>query len=552
MRKIICVLLCMLLLGAMVPAVYAAGSAHMSVSASASQVYRGDTVTFTVSISGVENGKAAGFVVDYDSNVFEWVSGSVLAGGIAMGDFSGGTGSLAYSEGTRMSGGIFSFKLRVKNTAPFGSSTVSGQGSARDTAGSIACSAGSAGVTVACNHSFANCTKVDANVHESTCSVCSEKKTENHSWDQEKVDKAATCKDTGNKTLTCSACAATKTETIPVSNEHKYGSWSKVNDSSHTHTCSVCAKTETVAHSWNSGKVLKEATCLQTGTKERSCTGCGTKKTETVPKADHAYSPWEKVDDNTHTHKCSVCDKVETLEHTYSENWEHDKQNHFQACEGCGYTKDIAAHVPGPEPTDTTDQICTVCQRILKPNLAHEHLFAAEWTSDAENHWHRCSYCDAPDETVPHVYTDVCDADCDVCGAVRQAPHVPAEEWSSDETGHWHLCYICKGQAAFAAHEPGAEATLTSPQCCNLCQFELSPVLPHDPVYGEGKTLHWHECACGERYEADTPEGCPYCEEEAKPFPWWIVCIAEAAAFGGVLVFLFLRYRNKQRWQNYV
>ena len=132
MRKTVCILICVLLLGLTVPAVNAAGSAGMRVSASQNQIYRGDTVTFTVSISEVENCKAAGFVVSYDSSVFEWVSGSILAGGAAMSDFSGGTGSLAFAEGKNLSGAIFSFKLRVKDTAPFGGTSVSGQGNVRD------------------------------------------------------------------------------------------------------------------------------------------------------------------------------------------------------------------------------------------------------------------------------------------------------------------------------------------------------------------------------------------------------------------------------------
>ena len=42
-------------------------------------------------------------------------------------------------------------------------------------------------------------------------------------------------------------------------------------------------------HTWNSGTVTKVATCSAAGTKSLTCTKCSEKKTETIPKLDHAY-----------------------------------------------------------------------------------------------------------------------------------------------------------------------------------------------------------------------------------------------------------------------
>ncbi len=544
MRKVTCILICIFLLGMVIPGAYAAGSAQMRVSASTTQVYRGDTVTFTVSISSVENCKAAGFAVSYDSSVFEWVSGSVLAGGTAMSDFSGGTGSFAFSEGKNISGGIFSFKLRVKDTAPFGGTTVSGQGNARDTEGTVSCSVSGTGITVACSHDFGNASKIDGENHQSTCSVCGEKKTESHSWDSGKEIKPATCKETGSKTLTCTDCGATKTETIPLSTQHKYGAYTKVDENKHSHTCSVCGKKETVNHTWNSGKVTKKATCQEEGSKELTCTGCKTTKTEVVNKTAHSFTPWEKVDDGSHFRKCTVCDKEETGEHSYDDGWSHDENGHFQECE-CGHITNWQAHVPGPEPTETTDQFCTVCSRLLKPNTAHEHVFDGVWTQDQVGHWHKCTQCDQKDSFSTHVYESECDEDCNICGCARTAPHFAEEVRVADESGHWYPCKHCGAKVGFTAHTPGSAATTSTPQNCTVCDYEMAPVLPHDHVYDSKGSAHVHACACGEEYSADALS-CAVCLAENKPFPWWIVCIGEAVVFGGIMVFFLVNNRKKR------
>ena len=52
-----------------------------------------------------------------------------------------------------------------------------------------------------------------------------------------------------------------------------------------------------------------------------------------------------------------------------------------------------AAHTPGPNATETSPQICTVCQIILKPVIAHEHKWSDKLSSNADGHWYACSGC---------------------------------------------------------------------------------------------------------------------------------------------------------------
>ena len=542
MKKLIAVMLSLILLGSFALTASAA-DAYMSLSVSSGTVYRGDTFSVTVRLSNDQPVSNGGVILSYDSSAFEILGGSCHVSIAALAEVSAGRngGGFVLQTDAVVSGTIFTIEMRVKDGASFGSYSISGSGSLNG----AGCGVSGAGITVACRHSFENCTRVDGDTHESTCSICGEKKADSHTWDAGTVTKAATCKDTGTMHHTCTGCGAEKTEIIPANDDHKYGTWSKADDSKHTRQCSVCGKKDTASHTWNSGKVTKEATCQETGSRELKCTACGAQKTEQIPKTDHTYTPWAEVDDKSHSRSCSVCQKEETADHGYGEAWEHDDNGHFKTCV-CGHVDGWAVHVPGPEPTETTDQLCTVCSRVLRPNTAHVHQFPADWSYDDLGHWHKCSQCDEKTGFAAHAFADDCDGECDVCGYTRTAPHVPEEVWTADESGHRKICAQCGEDAVFEDHIPGEPATTSSAQNCMVCGFELAGVLPHDHVYNAVGSVHTHACACGETYEADALT-CEVCLAENKPFPWWIVCIGEAVIFSGVIMVLLLRGKKKQK-----
>lgn len=613
MKRISSIILSLLLVMSVTVAVCAAGSASMSLSASSGTVYRGDTFTVTVKLNNDQSVSNGGITLKYDSSVFEITGGSCKVSG-ANGEVSAGNGGGVFmvDPDKVVSGTIFTITMKVKSGAAFGKYTISGNARLTSASGSISCSVNGTTVTVGCKHTFGGSTPVDDLTHMRTCTVCGEKKTENHVLGAEKVTKEPTCKEEGAKTRTCSDCGMVKTDPIPVTNNHKYGAWSKKNDSTHARTCSVCAKQDSASHSWNSGKVTKEATCQEEGSKIRTCTACKAEKTEKIGKAAHSYGTCTKVDDNSHSHVCKVCNKQETTSHTWDAGkvtkaptcvetgemirtctgsgcgatktesvpttehpygeWkkvdesahsrsctvcgqqetgshvcddvlQHDANGHFTVCDDCGGQVGWQAHIPGPEPTETTDQICTACSRVLRPNTLHAHEFAAEWVSNEVGHWHSCKFCDEKQGFVPHAFENDCDSLCDVCGMERIAPHAPERQWISDETGHWYACADCSEKLSFAQHTPGAEATTSTAQFCTDCGYELAPILPHDHVYDGSGSSHTHACHCGALYTADA-KTCTVCALENKPFPWWIVCIAEAICFGGVIAFLLLRKRK--------
>lgn len=540
MKKLTCIVLALLLLTALtVPALAASGS--VSLSSSASTLYRGDTFSVTASLSSSDAIALGTVTLSYDTSALELTGGSCHVSGASLGQVipsqKAGTFMLS-GDPAVVSGKLFTFHFKVKDGAAFGSYTISSSASIGVESGQGIAS-GSATVTVACRHDYANCTKADDTSHVSTCTSCSDKKTEAHSWDGGTVTKEATCKETGIRALTCTGCGATKDEVIPVTEGHQFGPWSETG-ANHSHTCTLCGKTQAEAHTWNNGTVITAATCQSTGTKHQDCTACGAEQNVTVPVTDHAYGKQVYADENGHKQTCQQCGLETTQAHQYGDAWVHDENWHFLRCAGCGHDKEQAAHVPGPEATETTDQVCTVCQRILQPSGEHEHNFSKDWSTDATGHWHACDACNEKDSAAPHEFDNDCDSACNICQMEREPAHVAAADWSSDASGHWHACQACGEKLGVSAHVPGPEATIAAAQYCTVCRFELAPAVPHDHVFNANGTLHSHSCACGETYEA-TAETCQVCET----FPWPIVCIAEALVFGLVILLILLWKRRR-------
>ena len=73
--------------------------------------------------------------------------------------------------------------------------------------------------------------------------------------------------------------------------------------------------------------------------------------------------------------KCTTCGRKygSKLPHNYSAEWLSDADNHWHECSECADKTDIAAHVSSGAPTETEDEICVVCKRVLNPSLGHVH-----------------------------------------------------------------------------------------------------------------------------------------------------------------------------------
>lgn len=597
MKKLLSLVLCVMILAATAVPVMAASNTSFSMSVSDSTPKKGSTVTFTVTVASSEPATSYGLQLSYDSTALELISGSCTVSGTMVSSFNNGF-AFMFQTPTAYSGTVGTVTFKVKDNASFGNYTVSGTASVKNGNATVEANGASATITVSCSHSYGGWTKVNDTNHKRTCSLCQNAETANHSWNSGTVTKRPTCKETGTKTFACTTCNASKTESVAKTSNHQYSSWTKVNDTTHKHTCSVCSKEETANHSWDSGKVTKQPTCKEEGVKTYTCSGCKGTKTEPVAKTTaHNYGSWTKVNDTTHKRTCTACSKEETANHTwnsgsvtrkatckesgvktftctgcnatkaeviakltthtydhacdttcnacgtnrtashnYKTTWSKDRNNHWHECSVCKDKKDVAAHTPGAEATETKAQTCTTCGYVIKAALGHKHNYAITWTTDDAGHWYACSGCEEKSGYAAHDFENACDKDCSVCGYTRQTAHRFAESWSNDENNHWNVCTGCGLKQDSAAHEPGAAATATNAQTCTVCSYELAPKLSVAEKIEEMN----EETECTEPSAEDVKS---VEQSTKKEFPLWIVIVAAVAVLG-IAVVLFVKKKR--------
>ena len=161
------------------------------------------------------------------------------------------------------------------------------------------------------------------------------------------------------------------------------------------------------------------------------------------------------------------------------------------------------------KPTCTTSVTCTECSGTIAA-LGHDF---SEQKYDDNNHWKKCSRCDAKNDENPHdwdsgkvtvkptcmtagkrIYT------CDKCGAtkiesIQANGHNWVQEWQHNATHHWHDCLNAdcdvknndSAKYGYGEHT-GGTATCTAKAICELCG---QPYGEKDPNNHEGGTEQW-------------------------------------------------------------
>lgn len=332
--------------------------------------------------------------------------------------------------------------------------------------------------------------------HEQHWGCCDMVTTEPHDFDENGVCKVCQygCAHTGGEATCmqpalCEKCGDPYGELNP--NNHEYENFMQTEET-HTGVC-MCGAivTPTEEHTWEGGVCTKcNYYCEHTGGRA-TCT-------------ERAV--------------CDICGEQYGIAagHTYSTVWSKDAQKHWHECSACGEKTDEEAHTPGDAATETTPQVCTVCNYEITPAWGHTHTFdrqdtdakylksaatctakavyyysctcgvsgeetftfggpvahnyETEWSKDGSSHWHACTECGDKTDKEAHVdedqnhNCDVCnkilgiceDTDhnhfCDVCGRML-SKHSYAADWSADENEHWHECSVCKQKTDVAEHE---------------------------------------------------------------------------------------------------
>ena len=116
---------------------------------------------------------------------------------------------------------------------------------------------------------------------------------------------------------------------------------------------------------------------------------------------------------------CAICNTAygNTAPHNYTTvNGYKGIDGHASTC-SCGAHDTPIAHTPDRQsPTENDPVKCTVCEYIITPATGHiNHTPKAEWTTDADNHWHECIGCEGQ-QLEKAAHTDSTgDGKCDTC-----------------------------------------------------------------------------------------------------------------------------------------
>lgn len=427
MRRISTLLTIILL--AMALSMTAFASASISLNASKTTINTGDKVTITVA-ANVDACTQGSIEVSYDSKVFTMVSGECNIGtaDIKYFDAKAGDGGFAFEKEASISGTAFTFTLQAKEDAKPGDSNVTVKFKANADSATRSIS-----IKIACVHKYDN----DC---DTTCNTCNATREAKHAWDKGTETKKATCTAEGEKTYTCTACNEKKTETV-----------AKL---AHTYTnacddaCNACNAKRSVQHSW---KEYYDATHHW-----ETCTVCGAKQNHAKHNTPSTYSTTSKVHgykckdcgamvneerhkfDNDCDPECSVCKYTRTITHDYDTKWTYDANKHWRACKSCGDKLEAVAHKPGPEATETSDQLCTECGYVIAPAQKHEHKMAGDWLNDDIGHWYDCA-CGERSTPEVHKFGEKQEKDgnyvvvCEGCGYERVEGVIPTEP-TTDET----------------------------------------------------------------------------------------------------------------------
>ena len=161
-------------------------------------------------------------------------------------------------------------------------------------------------------------------------------------------------------------------------------------------------------HKFSEWIVQKEATCIETGAKQRECE-CGYKEVEFINKLPHTEVIDEAVlatCDETGLSvgkHCSVCNvileeqiTIPETGHSYSEIWDYIAEDgHAHKCLKCD-NYDVIEHTSSGEADETTSEICTDCGYLIAPATGHiNHTQSTKLSYDDNNHWYYCIDCNA-------------------------------------------------------------------------------------------------------------------------------------------------------------
>lgn len=347
-----------------------------------------------------------------------------------------------------------------------------------------------------------------------------------HTYDGGTVTTAATCVTAGVKTFACTKCGGgSYTEAIPATGVHSYGPWVGSNGT-HTRTCTGCPATESGACTYDGGSVNQSPTCSAAGNRVYTCSACNGIKNEPIaidPNA-HTFGAWNGGQEGVHTRACTGCGKSESSAHV----WDVTATIPATCLEegatayGCSTCERIEYEIIPKLTTHTYDNVCDPDCNVCGATRVTEHTYSKTWSKNAKGHWHACTKCGAQTDNGSHypgpAATEEKAQICLTCGYTLTAKlnhtHKYASAWTSDETGHWYACEGCDEEKDFSEH---SYDDACDPDC-NICGYRTATAHSFDGTWTSDETGHWGKCTvCGEEGDPvpHTP-GPEATEEEAQ------------------------------------
>ena len=355
----------------------------------------------------------------------------------------------------------------------------------------------------------------------------------NHVHRTEKVNTVSpTCTSAGSKEhYVCTGCSkkfedknATKEITDLIS--------LYIAPTGHDYSAATCSAPKTCKRSGcgaTEGSALEHDYASATCTSPMTCKRSGCNATSGAP-LGHDYA--SATCTSPKTCKRNGCGATEgsALGHTPSGKAHSDALYHWHVCGSCGTELSRSAHVPGPEATESSPQICRECNYVIVPTLDHVHktekvnAVSPTCTSSGSKEHYVCTGCSKKfeDKNATKEITDVSllyvapvghDYSAATCSAPKTCKRSGCGATEGSALGHDYASATCTSpktckrsgcnatEGAPLGHDY-ASATCTSPKTCKRsgCGAADGSALGHassETVYSDS-TYHWHICnACG-------------------------------------------------------
>ena len=246
------------------------------------------------------------------------------------------------------------------------------------------------------------------------------------------------------------------------------------------------------------------------------CDLIGTATWDSTTYGEHNYADVWSSDESGHWHECSLCHgKKDEAAHTPGAA---ATETTPQKCTVCDYIITAAlGHTHHMTPVAANPATCTE-----DGNKAYYVCSGCgKWYEDATGNVEIVDHNSVVIDHPGHDWKEATCTDpktCSRCGDTEGTAlgHDFADVWSSDATNHWHACSRCDAKADEAAHTPDREAaTETDPIKCSVCDYEIAPALGHThtltkveakaPTCTEDGNKAYYVCSgCGKLYEDAT------------------------------------------------